>query len=149
MTTVTASDGSYDGRFNYAKASRWSDEDYNGNGSGGTGRGQAVLLTAGDRWVLENWTRWQGETSTYQWITPEKAREWLLLNSYDDAAEELLGPQPEEEDKRPGRPGIGTPVQVRLGDTLPLVDQYAQEDGVSRAEWVRRAVFGAIERRTA
>lgn len=40
-----------------------------------------------------------------------------------------------------GRPHVGTPVNVRLGDELlAQVDNYAQTEGISRAEAVRRLV---------
>lgn len=38
----------------------------------------------------------------------------------------------------PGRPAIGGAVHVRLGDSVDRVDRYARENGISRAEAVRR-----------
>jgi len=146
---VTTEDGAYAGRFEWDKADRWSDRDVNNNGSGGTGRGQAVMRTAGGKWVLENWTLWQGQRDTYRWITADEAQEWLLRNGEHGAVEEYFGEQPEEEDRRAGRPEIGGAVHVRLGALLPVVDRWAEFEGVSRAEWVRRAAEAEIARRTA
>jgi hypothetical protein len=128
------------GHFDSAKADYWSDADYNGNGSGGTGRGQAVYRTAGGRWVLCNWSRWQDEKDRNEYITAEDAREWLLANKDDDAVEKFFGDLAEEEDRRPGRPAIGEPVNIRLGDLQPQVDSYAETVGMTRAEAIRQLV---------
>lgn len=119
---------------------RWSDRDYNGNGSGGAGRGEEVILTAGGKWVMNHWTNWQGESSTRVYITADDARDWLLRNDEDSAVEEHFGEIPGEEDRRPGRPEIGEPVGVRLGDLLGAVDAYASAKGVKRAEAIRQLV---------
>jgi hypothetical protein len=138
-------DGQYVGRFEWDKAERWSDRDYNGNGSGGAGRGEAVMLTAGGRWVLENWTNWQGQRNTYRYIIGNEAQAWLMRNGEDAAVEKYFGDLPEEEDRRAGRPEIGGRVTIALGTgNLERVDAWAQAEGISRAEWVRRAVEAAV-----
>lgn len=44
-----------------------------------------------------------------------------------------------------GRPEVGTPINIRLGDALlALVDDYAKTQGVSRAEALRRLVQAGI-----
>lgn len=58
--------------------------------------------------------------------------------------------QPEETARRPGRPGIGGRATIALGTgTLACVDVWAEEDGTSRAAWVRQAVEEAILPRAA
>jgi hypothetical protein len=127
------------GWFDSEKADRWTDGDYNGNGSGGTGRGQAVYRTAQGRWVLCNWSNWQDEANRYEFIEPEQAREWLLRNGDDAAVAEHFGPV--EEERGPGRPKIGGEALLRLGDDLlGQIDAYATEQGQSRAEVVRIAL---------
>jgi hypothetical protein len=139
---VTAQDGSHVGHFDWDKASRWSDRDYNGNGSGGAGAGAAVMRTSGGKWAIEHWTLWQGQRNRYHWITPEEAHAWLLRNGENEAVEKHFGDQPEEIDLG-GRPAIGAPVHVRLGDQAGKVDAYAAKHGLSRAEAVRRIVESA------
>ena len=40
-----------------------------------------------------------------------------------------------------GRPQVGTPINVRLGDELlAQVDDYAEVEGIKRAEAIRRLV---------
>jgi hypothetical protein len=83
----------------------------------------------------------------YEYISDQAAREWLLGNGFDDAAAEYFGPVPEEEDRRPGRPVIGTPVNIRLGDDLlAMVDTYAAQRSISRAEAIRRLTQDAVTR---
>jgi hypothetical protein len=123
---------------------RWSDRDHNGNGSHGTGRGEEVILTAGGKWVMSHWTIWQGETSTHVYVSADAARDWLLRNDEDTAVEEHFGEIPDEEDRRPGRPEIGDPVGVRLGDLLSAVDTYATHHGVKRADAIRRLVSAGL-----
>lgn len=135
------------GWFDMEKAQKWSDADSNGDGSGGTGRGQAIVRTAQGRWVLCNWTRYQGDANTYQYTTAEDAREWLLREGYDDAVTEHFGEIPEEEDRRGGRPAIGGEVNVRLGDDLlAMIDDHATQRGISRAEALRRLAQDAVTR---
>ena len=75
---------------------RWSDRDpVTGNGSGGTGRGTAVILTGNGRarWVLETWTDWAGERNGYEAIDGRSAREWLERSGFGEAAaEHFAGP---------------------------------------------------------
>jgi hypothetical protein len=126
------------GHFESSKAEWWSDMDHNSNGSGGTGRGQAILRTAGGKWVLEHWTCWRGEESTYAYTDGDTAKDWLLRNNEDMAVAKYFGPIPEEEDRRPGRPAVGQAINVRPGDELlAVLNAYAGEHGHSRAEAIR------------
>ena len=136
------------GWFDYQRAGRWDDRDYNGNGSRGTGRGAGVVLTAGGKWLGLQWTSWQDEEWTHVYITPDEARDWLIASHEDQVVEEHFGEIPDEEDRRPGRPQIGIPVQVRLGDELARVDAYAAANGIKRAEAIRRLIGESLARGT-
>lgn len=47
-----------------------------------------------------------------------------------------------------GRPAVGTPVNIRLGDELlAQVDQFAAAEGVSRAEAIRQLVQRGLKRK--
>jgi hypothetical protein len=148
---VTDAGGTRTGHFDYGKIQgRWSDGDRNGygNGSGGTGRGQAIIFTSGGAWVRERWTQWSGEKDQYSYISDQAAQEWLLSNGFDGAVAEHFGPVAEEEDRRPGRPAIGGAVHVRLGDLLTGVDSFAAEfdteHKMSRADAVRELVKAGL-----
>lgn len=134
-----------EGWFDLAKASAWDDADWNGNGTGGVGRSDVLYLTSGGKWVLSHRSAWQDETSTYEYVTSDHAREWLLRNGEDAAVAAHFGPVAAEEDRRPGRPPIGEAVNIRLGDALlARVDERAAERGESRAEAIRGLVSEAL-----
>lgn len=136
---VTTEDGRYAGHFDWDKAGRWSDR-------GGAGYGEAVMLTAGGKWVLEHWTLWQGMRNTYEWITAEDAQAWLIRNRETEAVEEYFGDEPDEVDKRAGRPEIGGRVTLSLGaDLLAVVDAAAAGAGAKRAEMVRELVKAGLK----
>lgn len=52
-----------------------------------------------------------------------------------------------DEDLKPrgGRPKIGNIVSVAMGDTLPRVDAYAEQQGIKRAEAIRKLVTIALD----
>lgn len=101
----------------------------------GANRGQDLYRTAQGRWVLSTWSRWQGKDTTYMYVDETTARDWLLFNDHDKAAEEYFGEI--EEERGPGRPEIGGRVNVRLGDLAQQVEQWAKEHGVKQAEAIR------------
>ena len=132
------------GWFDYDKAERWSDEDYNHNGSGGTGRGQAVIRTAQGRWILQHWTLWQDEDSRHEYITDEAAREWLLRNDEDAAVAKYFGEI--EEERGPGRPKVGEQVCFTVSpEDLALIDNMAKQGGKGRSEVLRNAVAAFVQ----
>jgi hypothetical protein len=83
---------------------------------------------------------------TYRFVSDTEAHDWLIRSECnDEAIEQYFGEV--EEEKGPGRPAIGEPVNVRLGDALlARVDACARLDGMTRAEWVRRACETAADR---
>lgn len=99
---------------------------------------QRLHRTAGERWVLNSWSQWQGSPDIFEFISDDRVREWLLLNGHDKAVAEHFGPV--EDERGPGRPEVGARVGVRLGEMLPAVDAYADGHGISRAEAIRRLI---------
>ena len=109
---------------------------------------ESLYRTAGGRWVLHEWSQWQGTMPSWAFLTDSEARKWLIENKRDEAVEQFFGEI--EDEKGPGRPGIGGAVHVRLGEgNLTAADRFAEADGITRAEWVRRAVESEIMRRAA
>lgn len=129
------------GWFDRAKAECWGDDDGNNNGSGGRGRGQAVMRTRKHgKWIMEHWTCWQGEQDTYSYISPERARDWLLHNHFDEAVEKYFGELEEEIDLR-GRPKIGPSFPVKLAAKhIAALDELAKQRKTSRSALIREAV---------
>ncbi len=103
---------------------------------------QTLYRTAGGRWVLHCWSQWQGTTPTYRFVTDNTAREWLIRNGDDHHIARLFGEL--EAERGPGRPEVGPAVNIRLGDLLPAVDQRAKDEGLTRAEMIRRLVAAGI-----
>lgn len=82
-------------------------------------------------------------TDGYRFVSEHAAREWLLGNGHDNAVSTHFDPV--EEERGPGRPEIGKPINVRLGDDLLAeVDRFAADTGRNRAEAIRRLVAIAV-----
>jgi hypothetical protein len=138
------------GWFDPAKAECFEqDKDWDGNNMVGVMSGsqwvdEYLYRTKGGRWVRNHdATRCMSGPDTYEFLTDEQAKDWLLRSgNHDDAVERFFGEI--EDEKGPGRPEIGTPVNVRLGDLLGPVDAYAADCGIKRAEAVRRLVAARL-----
>lgn len=108
---------------------------------------ECLYRTKGGRWVLNHdGHRYNNGGNDYRFLTGEEARDWLVRSVENDAAiEKYFG---ELEDERgPGRPEIGDPVNVRLGELLAKVDEAATSRGKSRAEMIRHLVGLGLESR--
>ena len=101
-------------------------------------RGQNLYRTAGGRYVLETWSQWQGEDTRHEFIAPERAREWLIVNGDDALAARWFGQL--EEESGPGRPKIGDPFKLALPDDLRSRLEQLQEPGEPLAETMRRGL---------
>ncbi len=104
---------------------------------------ESVGRTAGGRWVLHHESQWQGTMPYSEFVSDDRAHEWLLANDQDEAAERFFGTI--EPERGPGRPEIGPMVNVRLTQGLiSHLDAVATSDGVSRAELVRQLLAEAL-----
>jgi len=137
-----------DGWFDEAKATYWKADTYwDGEqrvdvNTRTRNSGQGLYRTAQGRWVLRHFSSWVDEQDRYHYTDTDEARDWLTRNGEDEAVKEHFGRV--EEERGPGRPEIGGAVLLRLGDVLPKLDAWAAEQGVSRAEAVRRLVSAAL-----
>jgi len=103
--------------------------------------GQRLYLTRGGRWVLEQWSRWQGEADTYHYVGADAAREWLQINGDEEVIERLFG-EPVPPESGPGRPEIGPVVTIRLPqDLIDRLDAEADRCDASRAEIIRTMLW--------
>jgi hypothetical protein len=104
-------------------------------------RGERLYHTAGDRLVLSRWSRWQGEKTTYRYISADEARDWLIANGYDEAVERIFGEPVEPERAPAGRPEIGPQIVTRIPrDMLEQIDAVAKGRNQTRAETMRQLV---------
>ena len=103
---------------------------------------EGLYRTKKGRWVLNRWSQWQGVEETYEFISDDRAREWLLKCERDEAVEQYFGEL--EEESGPGRPEIGKPLNVRLGDDLQARVDAAALPGEKRAATIRRLLEKAL-----
>lgn len=110
------------------------------------GRGTELHRTAKGVWVQYWWTVWEGEAGSAAPVSEADATQWLLDQGYSNGqVAEITGETIEEERVPPGRPPIGRIVNVRMDEgMITQIEAAAQDAGVSRAEWVRRAVTAAL-----
>jgi len=52
---------------------------------------EGLYLTSSGRWVLNQWSQWQGSRETYRYVPEDWAREWLIRNNHDEDVTELFG----------------------------------------------------------
>jgi len=143
-------DGNFIGWFDRAKAekfeeaTRWDGNNHISIATGSQWDHEALYRTAGGRWVLHGWSQWEGRPERYRFISADEAREWLLLNQEDGAVEKYFGEI--EDEVGPGRPEIGPPILVHLpAEMTARLDALAEQDGVPRAEVIRRLLGEALE----
>jgi hypothetical protein len=107
----------------------------------GANRGQNLYRTAQGHYVLEQWSNYQTEETTHRFVDDDEARAWLLVNQDDALVEQWFG---EIEETGPGRPAVGSPTPVRLGDELTRKVDAARQGGESRAAAIRRLLEAAL-----
>ena len=150
---ITETDDDYGvrvvGWFDYDKAERFTeDTEWNGSNhisvnTGSQWNHQMLLRTKQGRWVLMVCSDYQGTLPSFEFAGEQAAREWLILNKQDTAAERFFGEV--EEERGPGRPAIGEAINIRLGDELlTAVDARAAAAGKTRAETIRALVAAAV-----
>ncbi|MDA0252291.1 MAG: hypothetical protein O3A42_15320 [Actinobacteria bacterium] len=128
----------------YDEDTRWDGSNHISLATGSQWDHEMLYRTPQDRWVLRSWSQRQGKEDRYVFVTPEQAREWLLANNHDEAVEQVFGEV--EQERGPGRPTVGTPINIRLSDqALAQVDQYAADKEMSRAAAVRELLGSALE----
>lgn len=105
---------------------------------------QSLYRTSLGRWVL--CTELQDAPPHYRFLPPAQARSWLHRNGLPEAAARFLQPRrPKRRPRKAGRPEVGGPVTVRLGeDLLTAVDDYAGTQNTSRADAIRDLIKSAL-----
>lgn len=132
----------------YGQDKRWDGSNMVGVITGSQWIDEYLYRTKGGRWVRCNdATRYYNGSCTYEFVTDEQAKDWLLRSECNDEAVAKYFGEIEEE-RGPGRPEIGGAVHVRLGDLLAKVDSFAAdfdtEHKMSRADAVRELVKAGL-----
>jgi hypothetical protein len=120
----------------FAEATYWDGNNHISRATRSQWDHERLSRTKGGRWVLNCWSQRQGSVESYEFVSDEQAKTWLLANEHDAAVAEHFGQV--EDEKGPGRPEVGPAVNFRLPEPLlAQVDAYAQEHGVTRAAAMR------------
>lgn len=127
----------------YEEDTEWDGNNRISKATGSQWDHQILYRTAKGRWVLHCWSQYQGSTPSYEFVTDEVAREWLIAQNEDGAVREHFGEL--EEERGPGRPEVGGAVHLRLGDLLPVLDTYAAGMALNRAEAARKLLAQALQ----
>lgn len=110
---------------------------------------ETLYRTKRGQWVLKRWSDYElDNVETYEFVVEEAAKRWLILNDEDAAVEKYFGPMGEEDGPNlGGRPSIGPQVpSFPMPQTLlDRVDQHARDEGISRAEAMRRLMERGLE----
>ncbi|WP_064273664.1 ribbon-helix-helix protein, CopG family [Streptomyces sp. RTd22] len=90
-------------------------------------------------WILNRVRAGNPDTSTYEKISDELARQWLLDNEYPEEAKRRF------DRSKGGRPSKGDKVEARVpAKTLSRIDDMAAAAGVDRPEMIRRLLVVAV-----
>ena len=129
----------------YHEATRWDGNNNVSVNPVGQHEHQALYRTKGGRWVLNNWSQYQGVEETYEFIDDATAKDWLLRNEEDDAVKQWFGELEEESGPNlGGRPTVGPKKDVRLPEELwARVDEFAA--GRSRADAMRDLITAGLD----
>lgn len=147
-------EGVLEGWFDTEKAKCFNElTEWNGNNhisvpTGSQWDHQTLYLTSGGRWVLEHSSQWQGSKDTWEFISSEQAKDWMLLNEKENALKKYFGEIDEEQGPGPGRPA--TPghghVQFRLdAEMFPKLEEAAAAAGEKPSEFARKLLIAALK----
>lgn len=129
---------------------RWDGQNMRGVISGMQINRAQLYRTSSGRWVENQDSRPEfNGPNVWRFLTNDEAREWMIKSGGQDAEEALKKWFPEMPDESGpnlgGRPAVGPKVDVRLDpDTLAKVDARAAQEGVKRAEMLRRIIVGGL-----
>jgi hypothetical protein len=132
---------------------RWDGNNHRGIKSGLQIGYSELIRTKGGRWVCHTDARNEyNGPETYDFMTDDQARDWLMTAGSEEAEAALLKyfGEPEEESGPDlgGRPVVGPAFSVRFPvDLLARVD--AARGATARAEWLREAAEGRLAGETA
>ena len=135
MRVLVDAEGTPVGRFDRMRA----EEIYDATDVNGSGR--ILLRTAGGRYVVAEVSQWANIPATY---VVDEGAVIEFCASYNINLPAGAGTGLTDFDKG-GRPEIGPAFSLRFQpDLLTAVDAAAEGEGITRAEWVRRAALRAL-----
>lgn len=129
----------------YKEATRWNGNNHVSVNPVGQHAHQALYRTKGGRWVLNNWSDYQGSEDRYSFVDDATAKDWLIRNEEDAAVAQYFGELEEESGPNlGGRPSIGPKVEVRIPQaTLDRIE--ALRNGRDRADVLRDIIEAGLD----
>ncbi|MEW2266935.1 hypothetical protein [Streptomyces sp. NPDC047868] len=129
----------------YKEDTRWDGSNHVSVNSVGPHGHQALYRTSGGRWVLNNWSDWQGSQDRYEFVSDTTAKDWLIRNDEDDAVAQWFGELEEEAGPNlGGRPPVGPKWEVRLDDeTRARVEALVGDR--KRADMLRDLIVAGLD----
>lgn len=133
----------YDAAEKFAEDTDWDGSNHVSVNTGSSWTHEMLLRTKTEgQWVLQRSSNYQDSLDSYEYVSGDQAREWLIRNHRDEDVARFFGEL--EEERGPGRPEVGGAVHVRLGELLGRVDAFAAESKVTRAEAIRELVLAGL-----
>ncbi|MGW3383312.1 ribbon-helix-helix domain-containing protein [Streptomyces albogriseolus] len=133
------------------ESTRWNGQSMIGVISGMQINRAQLYRTKGGRWVENQDSRPEfNGPNTWRFLTDDEARNWMVKSGGPEAEEALEKWFPDTPDEAGpnlgGRPTVGPKVEVRLDpETLAKVDARAAQEGVKRAEMLRRLIVASLK----
>ena len=130
--------------------SYWDGSNHRGKVSGLQTTRSDLYRTKGGRWVEHCDARREfNGPDRWSFLTDDEARDWVIKSGGDEAESVLAEHFPDAPDESGpslgGRPTVGPKVETRLAEEdIEKVDQRAKEEGVSRAEMLRRLIVAGL-----
>lgn len=69
----------------FDEGTRWDGSNHISLSTGSQWDHERLYRTKSGRWVLNEWSQWQGSSETYEEISDMEAADWLLKNGYEDS----------------------------------------------------------------
>ena len=85
-TALTNNSGAWfnrDSSVKFDEDTRWNGNNHISVSTGSQWSHQALYYTRGGRWILNEWSQWQGSLETYEQIEESAAVDWLVVNGCD------------------------------------------------------------------
>lgn len=74
----------------FEEARRFNGQNHVSIATGSQWEHEELYLTRKGVWILHEWSQWQGSRETYETVTADTAKQWLIDNGHGDDADALF-----------------------------------------------------------
>ena len=75
---------------NFEEDTRWNGRNHISVATGSQWEHEEIYRTRTGRWILHEWSQWQGSGARYREIDEERARKWLINQDHATDAERMF-----------------------------------------------------------